>query len=195
MPLGANKAAIMGVAGVSTADVVLLSTQTATSDTTLSFTSDITSTYGEYIFKYYNCNPETNNAEFTFQANASSQSGYNETITSSAFEAWHAEDDGEYGLGYNASMDLAQGTGFQPLNINVGSGANESVVGELHLFNPASTTYVKHFYGTSNKHDGSDVTGQMFVAGYINVTAAITNIQFKFSAGDFDGKIKMLGVK
>ena len=57
MPLGAFKAALMGTAGVSTGDVVLLSSQTASNSASISFTSDITSTYGEYIFKFYNINP------------------------------------------------------------------------------------------------------------------------------------------
>ena len=62
MPLGANKAAIMGVAGVSTGDVVLLQTQTADNDATVSFTSGINATYGEYVFKFYNINAATDQA-------------------------------------------------------------------------------------------------------------------------------------
>ena len=60
MPLGAFKAALMGTAGVSTGDVVLIQTQTASDSATISFTSDITSTYGEYIFKFYDIGPATN---------------------------------------------------------------------------------------------------------------------------------------
>jgi len=195
MPLGAFKAALMGTAGVSTADVVLLSTQTASDSETISFTSGIDSTYGEYIFKYYNINPATDNPQFTFQVNASSQSGYNETITSTAFRAYHAEDDGSAALEYQADWDLAQGTAFQPLGINIGNGGDESCAGELHLFNPSSTTYVTHFYGRGNQYWGNNKSGELYVAGYINVTAAITDIQFKMSSGNFDGKIKMWGVK
>ena len=195
MPLGANKAAIMGVAGVSTADVVLLSSQTASGDSTISFTSGITSTYGEYIFRFYNINPATNNTDFQFQANASSQSGYNETMTSTAFRAKHNPGEASTGLDYIAGSDQAQGTGFQSLNVGIGSGASENGAGELHLFNPSSTTYVKHFYGRSNIYQADDEEQDFYTAGYFNVTAAITNIQFKMSSGNFDGKIKMWGVK
>ena len=185
----------MGVAGVSTGDVVLLSSQTADGDSAISFTSGIDSTYGEYIFKFYNINAATDGAEFSFQANASSQSGYNETITSTYFRARHNESGADGELGYFADEDQAQGTGFQTLTHNQGSGADEACAGELHLFNPASTTYVKHFYARGVTNNASDEAADIHAAGYINVTAAITNIQFKMDSGNFDGKIKMWGVK
>ena len=195
MPLGAHKAAMMGTAGVSTADVVLLSSQTASGDSAISFTSGITSTYGEYIFRFYNCNPATNLAEFTFQVNASDATGYNELITSTIFEAFHDEADSTTGLSQNTSYDQPQGTAFQTINVNVGNGGDESCAGELHLFNPSSTTYVKHFYSRVQMYHGGNMSVDRFAAGYINDTTAIDDIQFKMSSGNFDGTIKMWGVK
>jgi len=196
MPLGANKAAIMGVAGVSTGDVVLLSSQTASNSTSIDFTSGITSTYGEYIFKFYNINPATDGAFLQFQVNATDGADYNDSaITSSAFRAYHFENDGNADLDYDTGADQAQGTAFQQLCEDVGNGADESCAGELHLFNPASTTYVKHFISTVNSLQFEDRSYQHFVAGYINDTTAIDDIQFKMSSGNFDGKIKMWGVK
>ena len=198
MPLGANKAAIMGVAGVSTATVVLLNTITATSDTTITFNSGITSTYGEYIFKFYNINPETDNTVFHFQVNATDDpgGGYDTSeITSTYFHAEHPEDDSSTSLQYVPAQDQAQGTAYSQINYFVGSGADESCAGELHIFNPSSTTYVKHFIGKSNVNGGNDYLYSAFFAGYINDTTAIDDIQFKMAAGDFDGTIKMWGVK
>ena len=196
MPLGAFKAALMGTAGVVTGDVVLLSSQTASNSATISFTSGITSTYGEYIFKFYNINPATDGAGFTFQANATDSTSYDETITSTSFMAQHNEADGTPELGYLAGSDLAQGTAFQHLSYpNIGNGGDESAAGELHLFNPASTTYVKHFTATSTILEADDANFILFAAGYINTTTAIDDIQFKMSSGNFDGKIKMWGVK
>ena len=194
MPLGANKAAIMGVAGVSTADVVLLSTQTASNSASISFTSGIDSTYGEYIFGFYNINLETDNEHLEFQVNASGESGYNETITSAFFKAYHSEADSTV-FAYNTGDDQAQGTAYQSLVENSGNAADENCAGKLHLFNPSSTTYVKHFYSRfSSSHAGSAELDN-FGAGYINTTAAITGINFKISSGNFDGTIKMWGVK
>ena len=197
MPLGAHKATLFGVAGVSTGgDVVLLSSQTASDSASLDFTSGIDSTYGEYIFKFYNINPATDLAEFTFQVNASGQTGYNETMTTTFFYVYHYEDDSVAGMGYITAFDQAQGTAYQQLNSNQGNGSDESLAGELHLFNPSSTTYVKHFYSRTNSYHGDDNLPLLSnIAGYINTTTAIDDIQFKMDSGNFDGTIKMWGVK
>jgi hypothetical protein len=160
----------------------------------ISFTSSIDSTYKLYIFKFYDINPATDGASFQFQGNASSQSGYNETITSTSFRAYNNEAGSDTALGYYTSTDQAEGTGFQTLMETMGNGTDESGVGELFLFNPSNTTYVKHFYAEINEYQQSDYSMQYFTAGYFNVTAAITDIQFKMSSGNMDGVIKMYGV-
>ena len=197
MPLGAFKAALMGTAGVSTGDVVLLSSQTASNSASLSFTSGIDSTYGEYIFRFYNLNPATDNVNFEFQVNAAGASGYNETMTTTAIAAYHPEDNSSTSFAYSTDKDQAQGTAFQPLTDDQGNGGDESAAGELHLFNPSSTTYVKHFYTRVNAYyyGPYDGTKEHYIAGYINTTTAIDDIQFKMASGNFDGVIKMWGVK
>ena len=176
--------------GIST----LIATLTADGDSSLSDTSSMTSTYDEYMFVFTDINPATDNSEFQFQVNASSQSGYNETITSSVFAARHRESGSETGLSYQTGDDQAQGTGYQFLCGNLLSDADSNLAGKLHLFNPSSTTYVTHFIArTAYMATGPDAQ-DYFVGGYFNVTAAITNIQFKMDSGNFDGKIKMWGV-
>ena len=86
-------------------------------------------------------------------------------------------------------------TYFQTIIQNIGADADESGAGELHLFNPSSTTYVKHFYSRCTSYHNSDIANDMFIGGYINDTTAIDDIRFKMSSGDFDGTIKMWGVK
>ena len=197
MPLGAHKAAIMGVAGVSTGDVVLLSSQTASGDSAISFTSGITSTYGEYIFKFYNVNPATDAVQFSFQGSIDGGSNYNVTMTSTYWRASHRENDTDTDFAYDTGSDLAQGTGFQTLMVGVGNGGDESCAGELHLFNPSSTTYVKHWYArVQGMTGGTNRSGDHYTAGYFNdADDDINAIQFKMSSGNFDGKIKMWGVK
>ena len=174
--------------------MTLITTNTSSNAATSDFTSSIDSTYKLYIFKWYDVNPVTDNTHFSFQVNASGQSGYNEVMTTTAFRSYHAEDDGSNALEYEAGHDQAQGTSFQVLGINMGNGGDESCAGELHLFNPSNTTYVKHFYGRSNAHWHNDVSGEWHTAGYINVTAAITGVQFKMTSGNMDAVIKMYGV-
>ena len=175
--------------------MTLITTNTSSNAATSDFTSSIDSTYKLYIFKFYDVEPVTDDVTFAFQGNASSQSGYNETITSSFFRAYNYESGGTPALVYQATQDQAQGTAFQTIQEGVGSDGDESIAGELHLFNPSNTTYVKHFYGTSQQNHAGEWSQQGFVSGYFNVTAAITNIQFKFSSGNINaGAIKMYGV-
>ena len=195
MPLGAFKAALMGTAGVSTGDVVLLSSQTASDSASLDFTSGITSTYGEYIFKFYNINSATDNVQLHFQCSTDGGSNYDETVTSSFFSAWHNEGDDQTGFAYQTSFDLAEETSYQRIAANQDSASDQSSAGELHLFNPASTTYVKHFYSHLTEYANSDYNNNDFAAGYFNTTSAVNAIQFKMSSGNFDGTIKMWGVK
>ena len=175
----------------------LISTQTASGSASISFTSGIDSTYKEYVFKFININPATNATTFGFQVNASGETGYNETITSTYFRAYHQEDDGGAdGPGFQASPSQDEGTALQHFMYSVGSASDEAGCGELHLFNPSSTTYVKNFYTIANSYttNGNDMSYQVFAAGYVNITTAITQIEFKMVSGNFDGKIKMYGV-
>ena len=172
----------------------LISTHTASGSSSVDITSGIDSTYDEYMFVFTDINPATDTAGFQFQVNADGQTGFNETITSTYFYAIHDEADTNPGLSYEASLDLAQGTSYQPLASYLGNGADESLAGILHLFNPASTTYVKHFYSTRNYHTAHNYTVNGFTAGYINTTSAIDEISFKMSSGNFDGVIQMHGI-
>ena len=174
--------------------MTLITTNTSSNAASSSFTSGIDSTYKLYIFKFYDVNPATNGVQFSFQANAVGASGYNETMTTTFFTAWHSENDAETSLAYQASFDQAQGTAFQPLTEGVGDGADESCSGELYLFNPSSTTYVKHFYSRTNEYFEGTYSMDNYSAGYFNTTTAIDDIQFKMSSGNFDGTIKMWGV-
>ena len=173
----------------------LISTATASGASEIDITYGIDSTYDEYMFVFTNINPATDDVNFTFQVNAAGASGFNETITSTFFAAYHAEDDGEAALGYFTDLDQAQGTAYQALNYDTGNGADENCAGILHLFNPASTTSVKHFYSRSSNYHQSNYAQDAYAAGYINVTAAIDEVSFKMESGNFDGKIKMWGVK
>jgi len=204
MPLGTHKATLFGVAGVSTGDVVLLSTQTASDSSSLDFTSDIDSTYGEYIFKFYNVNPATDTVKFHVEFSDDAGTDWateTHTIQSTFFYAYHLESGAEANLLYNVSHDRADSVTYsaanipQPLAWYIGNGADESLAGEMHLFNPSSTTYVKHFYSTVNEYYATDSSRQINVAGYVNSTNAQNGVRFRCSSGNFDGTIKMWGVK
>ena len=181
--------------GVSGSSLVLLSTQTASSSATIDFTSDIDSTYKEYQFHFTSIHPATDAADFSFQADTGTNTSYNQTITSTFFRAILSEADDTPDLAYVPGNDLAQSTSFQVLANGTGNDNDQCLSGILHLFDPSSTTFVKHFTCTANELIASDQSYNLFCAGYFNTTTALTRVRFKFSSGNIDaGTIKMYGV-
>ena len=177
------------------ANLKLLSTQTASNSASISFTSGIDSTYDVYMFTFTDINPATNNVKFTFNGSDDTSSwSYDVVKTTTYYDAQHAETGASGAIYYKANHDLAQSTAYQPLGYEVGSDADQSLVGTLYLFQPSSTTYVKHFYYTGNYYAEWDGNLNPYVAGYFNTTSAITAIDFKMDSGNFDGIIKMYGL-
>ena len=183
-------------ASVSGGAMNLLATQTASGSATLSFTSGIDDTYDKYVFKFYNIHPGTDDKKFEFNMSIDSGSNYNVAKTTTWFQAYHAEDDSGAALAYNTSLDLAQGTGFQAISGNVGIVNDSNVGGTLHLFNPSSTTFVKHFIASAvtNTSGTPSYVQNAYIAGYGNTTSAVDAIQFKMASGNFDGVIKLYGI-
>jgi len=176
--------------------LVLLSTFTSDgSDATASFTSGIDSTYKEYLFVFNNIHAQTDNKDFTFNASADSGSNYNVTKTTSSWQSTHNEAGNDAGVNYQETYDLAQSTAFQPLFFALGNGNDESCSGIMRLYNPSSTTFVKHFVCRSVGYVYEDYVKDYFAAGYLNTTSAIDAIQFKMSSGEIQGgTIDLFGV-
>tara|TARA_R110000751_G_scaffold64114_1_gene131827 strand:- start:490 stop:1119 length:630 start_codon:yes stop_codon:yes gene_type:complete len=178
-------------------NLTLLTTATASSSATLDFTSSIDSTYDSYMFKFIDIHPATDDTRLTFQSDTGTNTNYNQTITSTCFQAKHSEADDDSGLAYQAGNDQQQGTGFQRITDSIGNANDASAVGSLHIFNPSSSTFVKHFICRTQHMVGASGVGSkdLYYAGYFNTTTAITRVQFKMASGNIDaGVIKMYGV-
>ena len=200
MPLKfANNQSLTGTtalpSAVPTDNLILISTQTASNSATISFTTGLDSTYDMYEFKFIDIAPRTNATKFQFNLSTDGGSNYNVTKTTSAFYAYHTENDAETNLGYTTAEDLAQSTGFQTLSNDIGNDADNATAGVLTIFNPSSTAYVKHFISRVNYNHDSEYSIDFFVGGYGNTTSAVNAIQFKMASGNLDGTIKMYGVK
>ena len=180
-----------------------IKTLTASSSATLSFvdgTSDVVldSTYPIYIFKFIGVHPATDGTSLTFNMSVDTGSNYNVTKTVTAFTAYHNEGDSATGLAYDTGDDLAQSTSFSILTVGGGTGNDndQNISGELILFNPSSTTFVKHFMSRVDNTQSSDYSIDGYSAGYGNTTTAVDAIQFKFASGNIDsGTIKLYGIK
>ena len=181
--------------GVGGGSLVLIATQTASSSSTIDFTSGIDSTYKEYLFTFNNIHPATNNTQFQFQGSTDSGSNYNVTMTTTFFQAQHSEAGSGTALSYKTGADQAQGTSFQQLSADVGNENDECFSGKLRLFNPSSTTFVKHFISRCSTYAGIDYMVDTHAAGYFNTTSAIDAAQFKMSSGNIDaGDICLYGI-
>ena len=182
-------------ASISGGGLNLISTQTASGSANLSFTSGIDSTYKEYVFKFINIHPATDNTTFTFNLSADGGSNYNVSKTTTVFRAFHDEADSSTELDYLDGLDLANGTGVQALVENIGNGNDESVSGFLRLFEPSSTTFVKHLIWEVPSYGSSNAVNIQYGAGYGNTTSAVDAIQFTMGSGNIDsGVIKLYGV-
>jgi hypothetical protein len=205
LPAGITNASVSavtsfsGVTGGGT--LTLISTQTASSSASISFTSGLDSTYDVYEFKFINVRPTGGTAQkFTFNFSTDSGSNYNVTKTTTSFYAYHNESGADSLLTYTTGNDLAQSTSFNPLTDPIGTGSStvnsdDSASGYMQLFNPSSTTYVKHFISAMNQVNPATYAVVNYHAGYGNTTSAINAIRFQMASGNFDGEIKMYGVK
>ena len=179
-----------------------IKTLTASADSDLSFvdgTDDVTldSTYPIYVFKFINLHPGTDDVKLRFNVSTDAGSNYNLTKTTTMFHAQHDEGDSFASLSYASSDDLAQGTGVAQLQAAaVGNGNDESLSGEFYLFNPSSTTFVKHFIARVNYYyESGGASMEDYTAGYVNSTSDVDAIQFTFNSGNIDaGKIKLYGI-
>jgi hypothetical protein len=188
---------------LNTGSMIFIKKLTASSSGTLSFVNGassvvLDSTYKEYVFTFKDIHPSNDTVRFQFNMSADGGSNYNVTKTTTAFNAYHYESDSGTNLGYDddGNTDLAQGTGFQNLtNFSSGADNDQSLGGYLHLFNPSSTTFVKHFISRINNAISDNRPGDNYVAGYGNTTSAVNAIQFKFASGNIDaGDICLYGI-
>ena len=175
----------------------LISTSTASSVANLSITSGLNSTYDVYIFKLFNIHAVTTDdgVNLTFQTSTDGGSTYGVTATTTYFGADYNESGGNsHYLQYIGSGDLAQGTGYQRLTQALGNVADEGTSGQIYLFAPSSTTYIKNFYTRCQGYGFGNTADDMYAGGYFNTTSAINAIDFKMTAGTFSGTIKLYGI-
>ena len=172
-----------------------IATQTASSSASLSFTSGVNNTYKEYIFYFIDIHPASDSVHFTFNMSIDTGSNYNVTKTTTFFDAYVSESGSDATVAYSSSRDLAQSTNFQILAREIGNDNDQATSGFLHLFNPSSSVFVKHFISKLNSAYSGNYTMQHYVAGYGNTTSAVDAVQFKMSSGNIDsGQILLFGL-
>ena len=176
--------------------MTLLETQTASSSSTIDFTSGIDSTYDEYVFRFYNFHPQNNAIRLKFNASDDTSShSYDVVKTTTMFNAYHNEGDSTAALAYETGTDEAQASGTIFLGNDTSNANDACMSGYLQIFNPSSTTYVKHFMSRAATLANGEYAVDTYKAGYFNTTSAITAIQFSASSGNIDSMvIKLYGI-
>jgi hypothetical protein len=180
-------------------DMTFIKKLTASSSSTLSFvdgSSDVVldNTYKEYIFIFNNLHTSASSTEFTFKASTDSGSNYGISTMTTSFMAEQGESDDTF-LGYRSGNDAQNSTGVIPISENFGNDNDQSGSGYMHLFDPSSTTFTKHFIAQMHSSHSADYADHCFVAGYINTTSAVDAIQFAFGSGNIDaGTISLYGI-
>jgi len=195
--------AVTSASSIPSGALVPIKTLTASSSASLSFvhgSSDVVfdSTYPIYVFKFINIHNDGDQRDIVFNGSSDGGSNYNLNKTTTTFEGLHWENDSAAQVSYNTGSDLAQSTGDQQLSAGLGNQSDDNASGELYIFNPSSTTFVKHFISTScnNYRDGLPGIVNFYMAGYFNTTSAINAIKFQMDNGNIaSGKIKLYGIK
>ena len=187
--------------GLTQGKMTLIKEQTASSSSSISFVHGSSSvvfdsTYPIYMFSWINLHSSNDDVFLEFNLSTDSGSNYNVAKTTTFFQGYHTENGSDAGLSYQTSRDLAQGTGSQYLTRQIGNGNDDVGSGYLHLFNPSSTTFVKHFIATSSNNYGGDTYYMNnFIGGYGNTTSAVDAVQFSMSSGNIDaGDICLYGI-
>ena len=190
-----------GAFSVSLGAMVHIKTLTASDSANLSFVHGssnvvLDSTYPLYMFKLINIHPANDNVQLMHNGSIDAGSNYNVAATTITFEGEKAEGSDGGTLGYIQAHDHAQGTGGKKLTYNCGNDNDQSLSGELMLFNPSSSTFVKHYIAVvSNSHNGN-YEKNTYTAGYYNTTSAIDAFKFFYSSGNIgSGTIKLYGIK
>ena len=196
---GARSATTFGSVEAGGGNIVVIKKLTASSSATLSFVNGassvvLDSTYKEYLFTFKNIHPGTNDKLLQMNMSADTGSNYNVTKTTTFFHAYNMEDGTDGTQQYDANRDIAQSTGFATIAQGVNADNDQSLNGTLHLFNPSSTTFVKHFIART-LHTAGGGSRDCYAAGYGNTTSAVDAIQFKFDSGNIDaGDICLYGI-
>jgi hypothetical protein len=177
---------------------ILIQEQTASSDSTIDFTTGIDSTYKAYEIHLIDIHPSTDNAVLGFQMNESGQTGFNEIITSVFGQMYHNEADFGAAWTVDASYDQQQGTAYQPLLRGIGNDTDQCGSGILRIEDPSSTSMAKHFMFQGNMTNNGEYSIDCFVSGYFNVVGhpALDEISFKMNTGNIDsGTFKLYGIQ
>ena len=181
--------------------MVFIKKLTASSSSDLTFVNGssnvvLDSTYKEYVFTFNNMQSASTDVALQgkFRDGGSS---YDATKTTTYYYTEHGEGGQAGNVSYLASRDEASSTDGQHLTTNIGRTGSDSASGYLHLFNPSTTTFAKHFMSKVSNHDTTSpgYAQVIYVTGFCEETAAVDAVRFEMSSGNIAaGDICLYGI-
>jgi hypothetical protein len=172
----------------------IINTFTVSGGSSQAITSDITTTYKNYMFVFTDLNPATDGVEW--QVNFSTDDGsswLNKTTT--YFRAQVKSDGSGDDLSLITAQSLDNSTANACLSFDIGNGSDESSAGILYVYNPTGTTHNKYFSGHFTSYHASEYINDQYAQGFCASTSAVNRMKFEMSSGNFDGVIQMYGIK
>jgi len=170
----------------------LLQTQTASSSSTISFTSTyLNSTYNHYYVVIENATFSTDGADGTFEFSTDNGSSY--SSTGSFFNQL------AYDSTFRVDGPTVSQSSMRTFSSVDGDNANNNGIGtlEMHMFNLSSTTDKKLVWFVASNHTQGGDAGKYLIGQFgLDTTSAVNNIRLGLnsSATYVTGKFKLYGV-
>ena len=170
----------------------LLQTQTASSSSTISFTSTyLNSTYNHYYVVIENATFSTDGADGTFEFSTDNGSSY--SSTGSFFNQI------AYDSTFRVNGPTVSQSSMRTFSSVDGDNANNNGIGtlEMHMFNLSSTTDKKLVWFVASNHTQGGDAGKYLIGQFgLDTTSAVNNIRLGLnsSATYVTGKFKLYGV-
>ena len=165
----------------------LISTTTVSSSaSTVDITSGIDSTYKRYVLQYTNVHVSGDGTTM-----------YGKLYVDGSVTTGNDYVYGAIGRHSGSSTITWQSTGNSSFRYNyeIGNDNDQSMNGSITLFDPSNTTFTTSFLIENVDHQSDDRMNVAHVGGRVNLTGAVTGIQFDPSTGTIDsGTFKLYGI-
>ena len=153
----------------------------------------LTSSYKCYRFTWTSMNVSVNGAEWQIAFRQLGGGFSGDTKTTTAWNHGHKADDSWSGQAYGSSQVRSNTADPQYIDYDQGSAIDETGSGELYLFNPYNSTYVKQFFCQTTYYKEDNTLQTQYYGGFIDETTAIDGVQISPSSGTMTGVMKLYG--
>ena len=153
----------------------------------------LTSSYKCYRFTWTSMNVSTDGAEWQIAFRQVGGGFSGDTKTTTAFNIGHTVTDSWSGIAYGSSQVRSNTADPQNIDYDQGSAIDETGSGELYLFKPYNTTYVKQIFGQTTYYKEDNTLQTQYYGGFIDETTAIDGVQISPSSGTMTGVMKLYG--